>query len=206
MARPRTSRGLDRLVNFSDATVAIAITLLILPLVDVASKVGSDNVGHVIYENQDGLISFFITFFLIGRFWAAHHGVFEYAKSYNSALVWADLFWLCSIAFLPFAANLLTNAISSRSVYAIYIGTMIATTVSLGLIEWILIHDPELMEPDAEKPELFQSALSSALMAVALLLAVLIPHLGMYSLFVLLLSGPISRVWTARQKKAPIEP
>jgi hypothetical protein len=29
----RTQRGLDRLVNFSDATLAITITLLLLPLV-----------------------------------------------------------------------------------------------------------------------------------------------------------------------------
>ena len=37
MARfPRAHRtGFDRLVNFSDATVAIAMTLLVLPLVDL---------------------------------------------------------------------------------------------------------------------------------------------------------------------------
>ena len=43
MAPIRTERGLDRLVNFSDATVAIAITLLILPLVDAASRIGSQS-------------------------------------------------------------------------------------------------------------------------------------------------------------------
>src|SRR5690606_41668180 len=32
----RTERGLDRLVAFSDGVVAIAITLLVLPLLDVA--------------------------------------------------------------------------------------------------------------------------------------------------------------------------
>ncbi|MEK6437776.1 hypothetical protein [Pseudonocardia sp. T1-2H] len=31
----RTERGLDRFVTFLDAVVAIAITLLVLPLVDV---------------------------------------------------------------------------------------------------------------------------------------------------------------------------
>ena len=33
----RTGRGLDRLVNFTDAAVAIAITLLVLPLVDLVT-------------------------------------------------------------------------------------------------------------------------------------------------------------------------
>ena len=33
--------GFRRLVNFSDAVVAIAITLLILPLVDAASSIGT---------------------------------------------------------------------------------------------------------------------------------------------------------------------
>jgi uncharacterized membrane protein len=206
MARPRTSRGLDRLVNFSDATVAIAITLLILPLVDVASDVGSESIGRLLLDHEDALISFFVTFFVIGRFWAAHHGVFEYARSYSSALIRADLVWLCSIAFLPFAANLLTNAISSRPVYAIYIGTMIATTASLGVVEWILAHDPELMDPDGPRPEFFQSVLSAILMGVALLIALLVPHVGMYSLLVLLLTGPLTRLWRRRKDiQAPTE-
>ena len=42
MTRFRTERGLDRLVNFSDATVAIAITVLLLPLVDIALEIEQD--------------------------------------------------------------------------------------------------------------------------------------------------------------------
>jgi uncharacterized membrane protein len=48
MTRFRTERGLDRLVNFSDATVAIAITILLLPLVDVAVEIEKESLGEVL--------------------------------------------------------------------------------------------------------------------------------------------------------------
>ena len=43
-----SSRGLDRLVTFADAVVAIAITLLVLPLVDIAGNVGDVPVGSLL--------------------------------------------------------------------------------------------------------------------------------------------------------------
>ncbi len=38
MTAMQTERGFDRMVNFCDAVVAIAITLLVLPLVDIPSE------------------------------------------------------------------------------------------------------------------------------------------------------------------------
>ena len=58
MAPIRTERGLDRLVNFSDATVAIAITLLILPLVDAASQIGRQSFGDFVAENFWEILAF----------------------------------------------------------------------------------------------------------------------------------------------------
>ena len=53
----RTDRGLDRLVNFSDATVAIAITILILPLVDLAGELTTgEGAGDLLREHWPALL------------------------------------------------------------------------------------------------------------------------------------------------------
>ncbi|MFP3380774.1 TMEM175 family protein, partial [Bacillus sp. SIMBA_069] len=77
MALIRTERGLDRLVNFSDAAVAIAITLLILPLVDAAGQIGHSSFGEFIDKNFWEIFAFVVSFAVIARFWVVHHRIFE---------------------------------------------------------------------------------------------------------------------------------
>ena len=66
MTRLRTERGLDRLVNFSDATVAIAITVLLLPLVDIALEIEKLSLGDLFARNLGTIIAFAITFAVNG--------------------------------------------------------------------------------------------------------------------------------------------
>jgi uncharacterized membrane protein len=190
----RTPRGLDRLVNFSDATVAIAITLLVLPLVEVANQISTHPARHVLESHAATLAGFAITFALIGRFWLIHHRVFELVDGYTYALARANLLWLCCIVILPFAANLLSNSPGDEPlIYGIYIGTILLTNASMGLMEWMILRGPNLLHPDCEgQLGLFQSVLTTGLLLVALLLAVLVPVVNMYALLLIFAGRPIS--------------
>lgn len=195
MTAPRTERGLDRLVNFSDATVAIAITLLILPLVDVAAQTRHTSLGDVLHDNLGALVSFVVTFVVIGRFWTVHHRLFEYVRGYSSALLRVNMVWLAGIVFLPFAANVLSGSDGQPSISALYIVTMIVVTSAAGAMEWLLIRSPRLLhEESAPGLSLAPSIAFVSLLAVALVVAVVFPSINLYALFVLFLSGVVTRL------------
>ena len=69
-------RGLERLVLFSDAVVAIALTLLILPLTDVEIEAGQTLV-EVLRNYSGKLLAFGISFAVIARYWLGHHSIFK---------------------------------------------------------------------------------------------------------------------------------
>ena len=196
MAQIRTERGLDRLVNFSDATVAIAITLLILPLVDAASHIGSTPFGEFVDENFWEMLAFVISFAVIARFWVVHHRVFESVRDYDGWVVWFNFLWLLAIVVIPFTANVLSAGAGQRpEIYALYIGDMLVASLAMRLIGDALHRRPELMTEEGRAQVDRSSGLAELiLMALALVLAVLVPSVGLFWLFLLFLSDPVHRL------------
>src|SRR3954468_3544923 len=105
----QTERGLDRLVNFTDATVAIAITVLVLPLVDLAREAQTERFADLLSQNKGAILGITVTFVVIGRLWTIHHRIFESVAGYDQGLISWCLVWLFAIVSLPFAANVLSN-------------------------------------------------------------------------------------------------
>lgn len=191
-----THRGLDRLVNFSDAAVAIAITFLVLPLVDAVEESSARDVGSLLAGHSGTLTAFVITFAVIGRLWLVHHAVFEGIARCSPALVAADFVWLAAIVLLPFSANLLSNVVGSDpSVVALYIGTMVLASGATLAIQLIVRRDPGLLSPGLDGPRSpARSLVVIGLLLVALVVAVAVPAVGVLGLLLLLLSGPIERL------------
>ncbi|MET4158078.1 TMEM175 family protein [Agromyces sp. PvR057] len=187
MDRVRTERGLDRLVNFSDATVAIAITLLILPLVDLAGEIDGESFGTFAAENVGAFVAFIVTFAVIGRFWLIHHRVFEFVRDYSVGLIWGNMLWLASIVFLPFAANAISAPTDDDGSFdALYIATMFVTTGAMLLMDLVLRRHPDLLVEGArDEIDLSRSVGVLVVLVVAGVLAYLVPVVGM--LWVLLL-------------------
>ena len=71
MRQATTERGLDRLVNFSDAVAAVAVTLLVLPLVDLIED--GQTVDVLFNEYSEQLTSFVGVFLLMILIWVSHH-------------------------------------------------------------------------------------------------------------------------------------
>lgn len=107
--RGSESRATDRLIAFSDAVVAIAITLLALEL--------PVPTGHTVAElwssvrQSDGhYAAFLISFAVIAATWSHHHDVFRYAERFDARMRSLNMIWLLMIVLIPFAAKLLTSS------------------------------------------------------------------------------------------------
>jgi uncharacterized membrane protein len=99
---------LERLVFFSDAVVAIAITLLALNLrIDKAP-------GYIHFRFSDisnswrQFASFLLSFILITIFWLVHHKFFHFIVRIDRTLAWYNMLWLLFIVMLPFSATLVS--------------------------------------------------------------------------------------------------
>jgi uncharacterized membrane protein len=192
----QSEAGFRRLINFSDAVVAIAITLLILPLVDAANTIGSTGLRHFLDNNSSKLLGFVLSFVVIGRFWWTQHATFERLQAYNLVLVWGMFLWVFGIVFLPFPTELLgSNHVGGRAVHGLYIGTLLWIACA-GLIQQLAaVRDPALQRDEQRGTMTIDDyVVYVVLMLLALVVAIAVPLIGLWALTILLLQGPIWRV------------
>ena len=197
----RTERGLDRLVAFSDGVVAIAIPLLVLPLLDVADDVSSSDVWSDAWPRMQG---FAITFAVVASFWVVHHRLFELIDGYNGRLVWANMLWLATIAFLPFSSEVVgTGDLDDMTVRALYIGSLVACSVALAVIDVAILRSPDTW-PDGERPDIDVTAVVVRLgvMAAAFVIGTFVAPIGLWALLLLFLARPITG-WIERGRSEP---
>ncbi|HEY1878495.1 MAG TPA: TMEM175 family protein [Caulobacteraceae bacterium] len=107
--------GFQRLLFFSDAVFAIAITLLIL---DVRLPPGATALD--LREAWPQIMGFVISFYVIGRFWLAHHSLFEGVGGYDNRVLRSNLLFLAAVVFLPFPTMVLAELKASAATVAFY--------------------------------------------------------------------------------------
>lgn len=167
----RTEEGFRRLIAFTDAVVAIALTLLVLPLADFAGEIerGSD-LGTVFADHDVELISFVISFIVIWVLWRQHHRSMEYFKSYDSGLMNLTFLWLFTIVVLPFATALLDGKDIDWA-NDLYIGVLLLSVIALTALERWGVSHPDLLD-DVDDPGTRKWMTSRGRYATMILLAV----------------------------------
>ena len=117
-----TRRALDRVIFFSDAVFAIAITLLVLPLTDV--HLTDRNLARQLLALWPQVFSFALSFIVIGLFWLSHHRVFQVIVRVDRRLLFLNLLMLMCVAFLPFPTAVLGDHGGQPAADVLYAASM----------------------------------------------------------------------------------
>jgi uncharacterized membrane protein len=165
----RGSEEFSRVLAFSDGMFAIAMTLLVVgiavpELTDPSSSELLDSLEDLLPE----IISFFISFAVIGRYWAAHHQFFAMLGSMDYALIAINLIYLAFVAFLPFPTALLGDYIETPAAVAIY-AVAVAVVSGLEVVLFWRAYRDRLLARDMP-PEVFRWGVWGSTMPVVFLL------------------------------------
>jgi TMEM175 potassium channel family protein len=187
-------RLVNRVTAFTDGAVAIALTLLVLPLVDVAHEASETSVTTLIREHTDDALAFVLSFFVVMAFWRIHRRLISPVIRFDETLLSLNVLWLLGVVFLPVPTAVLTFEGGSQNAAAVlYMSNLLfVALMGLGLSAWIFVH-PDLLDLDSPatlRRGLYRGVTVCGVMAVVTLLAV---PLGTAALL-LLASLPAGRI------------
>jgi len=126
----------ERLVFFSDAVVAIAITLLAIELpVPEGDSTGSllDSLG----ADSIAYLTFLISFLVIGAHWRSHHQVFRYLRRVDGTFVHLNFLWLLIIIVTPFLTEVIREGDLNIARFGLYALAQALLLIFFGLMQWI---------------------------------------------------------------------
>ncbi|OXM71650.1 TMEM175 family protein [Amycolatopsis vastitatis] len=148
------SRGIaaERLTFFSDAVVAIAITLLALELPLPEGATSAEllrSLGH----HQSEYVSFLISFVVIGGHWRAHHRLFHYVTTLGGGLIRLTFGWLLMQVIMPFATKVISEDSGFEFRFVFYALVQVIALTLFLLMAWQIKRN-HLYRADTP-PELF---------------------------------------------------
>ena len=179
-AADRTDHALERLVFFSDAVFAIAITLLVLELKVPHLPKGSPDRAYLVELANliPSFAGFIISFAVVGVFWMGHHRAFALAGRYSGRILGWNMALLGVIAFMPFSTAFFAQNLNQHVPAIFYCATMLAAGV-LNMVVVRVATGPDMVASDAD-PAMVRYARGRGLAVVigaftALVLAFFIP-------------------------------
>lgn len=136
-----TESGTDilRTVSFSDAVIAIAITLLALDLEvpQIPESLAAAELPSALLELWPKFFSFLLSFWIIGFYWLAHHRLFQHVRAYDRGMLLINLLFLMWVVLMPFSSALIGEYESQQLPVIIYAVHNIFTSLTLT---WLWRH------------------------------------------------------------------
>jgi uncharacterized membrane protein len=128
----------ERLIFFSDAVVAIAITLLAfelpLPLPNATNATTDAQLLDALPGKGTAYLAFLIGFVVIGSHWRAHHRLFRSVTRLDPVVTTLNMVWLFLIVIQPVATRVLAGNGAFGVRFSFYAAIQVATLLCFLLM------------------------------------------------------------------------
>ncbi len=178
--------GMDRIVFFSDAVFAIAITILALDirLPEAAAHASNAQLFNDLLSIWPKYLGYFISFLSIGNFWIIHHRQYRYIERYDTRLMFVNLLVLMSVAFIPFPTSVISEN-GNRTATILYALNASLVGVFSALLWAYASYKKRLIAPDTEPAVvhrgIVRNLIAPAIFLLSIGLAFLDPDLAKFS-------------------------
>jgi uncharacterized membrane protein len=209
-----SGKSLDRLAAFSDGVFAIAMTLLVLnltvPTLSGSAEKVDEELWQTLQDQWPELLSYALSFAVIGRYWLVHHRMFRLVRRADSALMALNLLLLAFIALIPWPTEMLGRYGDTTTAVVAYSVVMVGTGLSSALLGWH-IQRAGLLDERVTDSYRRASAIRSMMIPLGFALGIPVafvdPIAGMYTWWIGIVAMSLlaRRVGSVREPYGPAE-
>jgi uncharacterized membrane protein len=197
-----TDPAIERMVLFTDAVLAITITLMALEirLPEAAGELDDAGLARALGQIWPHYLGYALSFVVVGTYWMNHLRKFRWVRRVTGTLLWLNLAFLLVIGLVPFATSVIAEnggAVATilyaavMAVSSLLLAGLWAYTVRAGLID-------ETTPPRQAQASFRQALLFAAVFGVSILIAPLDADAAKY-FWLLLIPATLGRRWLARR-------
>lgn len=182
----------SRLESFTDAIIAIIMTILVLEL-----KVPHSASFTALWDMKEQILVYALSFFLLAIYWVNHHHLMHMATKVNGKILWISiimLFWMSLIPFVTAWVGAYTDSLAPSVTYGVI---FLLTNISYGFLS------NELIKENGKKSKVYNVYNKNTKMPLTIVLSIFVNFLAFISpILVLLGCLVISIMWVIPSKKA----
>jgi len=126
----------SRLEAFSDAVIAIVITIMVLELRPPEGTELAD-----LRALTPKLLCYVLSFVYLGIYWNNHHHLFQAAKRVTGGILWANLHLLFWLSLFPFVTSWMGEHSFAKVPTAVYGFVFLMAAIAYYILQQTIVHD-----------------------------------------------------------------
>ena len=165
----------ERLAAFSDAVIAVIITIMVLEL-----KAPHEATFSALLPLWPTLVSYAVSYLFIAIIWLNHHHLLRFAESATPALIWVNFAHLFGISLVPFATAWIADTRLASVPMVVYAGIFVCVNIAYLVFERQVLGQANTIQiPErARRMAKRRSMATLSIFASAMLVSLFAPRVG----------------------------